>query len=74
MWPAVLCCGVLWTGDYYCDAMEELYSTFKAAGCEMLGTWPTEGYEHSESKVGEHWGGGGRAVDCAQRLSVLSLI
>ncbi len=39
-------------GDYFCDAMEELYSSFKAAGCDMVGTWPTEGYEHSESKVG----------------------
>ena len=39
-------------GDYFCDAMEELYSSFKAAGCDMVGSWPTEGYEHSDSKVG----------------------
>lgn len=39
-------------GDYFCDAMEELYSSFAAAGCDMVGHWPTEGYEHSESKVG----------------------
>jgi hypothetical protein len=39
-------------GDYFCDAMEELYSSFAAAGCDMVGAWPTDGYEHSESKVG----------------------
>jgi hypothetical protein len=39
-------------GDYFCDAMEELYSSFAAAGCDMVGHWPTDGYEHSESKVG----------------------
>lgn len=39
-------------GDYFCDAMEELYSSFRAAGCDMVGHWPTEGYEHTESKVG----------------------
>jgi flavodoxin len=38
-------------GDYFCDAMEELYSAFTAAGADMVGTWPTEGYVHSESKV-----------------------
>lgn len=38
-------------GDYYCDAMEELYSSFAAAGADMVGHWPTEGYEHSESKA-----------------------
>lgn len=38
-------------GDYFCDAMEELYSSFAAAGADMVGKWPTEGYEHSESKV-----------------------
>jgi flavodoxin len=41
-------------GDYFCDAMEELYSSFKAAGCDMVGSWPTEGYEHSDSKVCPH--------------------
>lgn len=38
-------------GDYYCDAMEELYTTFKAAGANMYGHWPTKGYDHSDSKA-----------------------
>jgi hypothetical protein len=38
-------------GDYFCDAMEELHSSFAAAGADMVGAWPTDGYEHSESKV-----------------------
>lgn len=38
-------------GDYFCDAMEELYSSFAAAGCDMVGLWPSQGYEHSESKA-----------------------
>ena len=38
-------------GDYFCDAMEELYASFAAAGCDMVGHWPSQGYEHSESKV-----------------------
>ncbi|WIA37561.1 hypothetical protein OEZ86_014468 [Tetradesmus obliquus] len=38
-------------GDYFCDAMEELHSSFAAAGADMVGAWPTEGYEHSESKA-----------------------
>lgn len=31
--------------------MEELYSSFAAAGADMVGAWPSQGYEHSESKV-----------------------
>jgi len=37
-------------GDNYCDAIEELHSTFAAAGAKMLGYVSSEGYEHSESK------------------------
>lgn len=40
-------------GDYFCDAMEELHSSFAAAAADMVGLWPTQGYEHSESKVRE---------------------
>jgi hypothetical protein len=47
-------------GDYYCDAMEELYTCFKAAGAHMTGHWSTEGYHHNESKVGRMQRGGGR--------------
>ena len=41
-------------GEYFCDAMEEIYSTFKSAGAKMVGHWPAEGYEHEGSKVGTH--------------------
>merc|ERR1712187_163664 len=37
-------------GDNYCDAIEELHSTFAAAGAKMLGYVSSAGYEHSESK------------------------
>ena len=36
--------------DNYCDAMDELESCFKKQGAEVVGAWPTEGYEHEESK------------------------
>jgi flavodoxin I len=36
--------------DNYCDAMDELDSCFKAQGAEIVGAWPTAGYEHEESK------------------------
>lgn len=36
--------------DYFCDAMEELYSTFKGAGADMVGHFPCEDYEFEESK------------------------
>lgn len=38
-------------GEYFCDAMEELYSTFKAAGAKMVGHWPADDYQHEDSKV-----------------------
>jgi len=37
-------------GDNFCDAIEELHSTFSAAGAKMLGSVSSEGYQHSESK------------------------
>merc|ERR1711879_1000537 len=37
-------------GDNFCDAIEELHSTFAAAGAKMLGYVDSTGYEHSESK------------------------
>lgn len=37
--------------EYFCDAMEEIYSTFKATGAKMIGHWPADGYEHEGSKV-----------------------
>jgi len=38
-------------GDNFCDAIEELHSTFAAAGAKMIGFVPDSGYElYSESK------------------------
>merc|ERR1719399_2007811 len=37
-------------GDNFCDAIEEIHSTFQAAGAKMLGYVDSSGYEHSESK------------------------
>jgi len=37
-------------GDNFCDAIEELHSTFAAAGAEMVGATSSEGYSHTESK------------------------
>jgi len=36
--------------DNYCDAMDELEECFKKQGATIVGQWPTEGYEHEESK------------------------
>ena len=36
--------------DNYCDAMDELEECFKKQGAEVVGQWPTEGYEHEDSK------------------------
>ncbi|EIE22982.1 flavodoxin IsiB [Coccomyxa subellipsoidea C-169] len=38
-------------GEYFCDAMEELYSSFKASGAKMVGHWPADGYQHEDSKA-----------------------
>lgn len=37
--------------EYFCDAMDEIYTTFKATGAKMIGHWPAEGYEHEGSKA-----------------------
>jgi len=37
-------------GDNFCDAIEELHSTFAAAGAKMVGYVSSEGYQHGESK------------------------
>jgi len=36
--------------DYFCDALDEVYTTFSGAGAEMVGHFSTEGYEFDESK------------------------
>jgi flavodoxin I len=37
-------------GDNFCDAIEELHSTFAAAGAKMLGYVADGDYQHTESK------------------------
>merc|ERR1719451_114241 len=37
-------------GDNFCDAMDELKTCFEGRGAEIVGAWPTEGYDHMESK------------------------
>ena len=37
-------------GDNFCDAMDELTTCFKNQGADIVGSWPTEGYDHMESK------------------------
>ena len=37
-------------GDYFCDAMEELYTAFSKAGANLIGKVPTDGYTFNESK------------------------
>ncbi|QDZ24853.1 flavodoxin [Chloropicon primus] len=37
-------------GDYFCDAIEEVYSAMKSAGATMVGSVATDGYDFSESK------------------------
>jgi len=37
-------------GDNFCDAMDEIHSTFKAAGAKMVGYVDSSGYQHQESK------------------------
>merc|ERR1712071_734946 len=37
-------------GDNFCDGIEELHSTFEAAGAKMLGYVDASGYGHAESK------------------------
>merc|ERR1711920_1130215 len=37
-------------GDNFCDGIEELHETFKAAGAKMVGYVDASAYNHSESK------------------------
>tara|TARA_B100002052_G_scaffold291481_1_gene311545 strand:+ start:982 stop:1599 length:618 start_codon:yes stop_codon:yes gene_type:complete len=36
--------------DYFCDAMEELYTAFLQAGAKLIGKVPTDSYTFDESK------------------------
>merc|ERR1719484_420304 len=36
--------------DNYCDAMDELATLFEKQGATIVGAWPTDGYEHEDSK------------------------
>ena len=37
--------------ENYADATGELFDVFEGLGCEMLGSWSQEGYEHEASKA-----------------------
>lgn len=37
--------------DNYADATGELFDVFESLGCQMLGAWSQEGYEHDASKA-----------------------
>jgi len=37
-------------GENFCDAIEEMHSTFAAAGAKMLGKVDSSAYQHEESK------------------------
>ena len=37
-------------GDNFCDAMDELKTCFANQGADIVGAWPTDGYDHMESK------------------------
>jgi len=36
--------------DFFCDAMEELYSAFSKSGAKMIGKVATDGYTYDDSK------------------------
>ncbi|KAL3919430.1 MAG: hypothetical protein SGPRY_005634 [Prymnesium sp.] len=36
--------------DNFCDAIDELVTCFKNQAAEIVGSWPTDGYDHTESK------------------------
>lgn len=38
-------------GDYFLDAMGMLHDVIKAKGAQIIGYWPTEGYEFEASKA-----------------------
>ncbi len=38
-------------GDSFVDAMRDLYDIVKSAGATVIGEWPTDGYDHSESRA-----------------------
>lgn len=45
------CADAVSYSEYFCDAVEELYTTFSATGATMVGMWPSKGYDHHESKA-----------------------
>merc|ERR1712176_1603255 len=47
-------------GDNFCDGIEELHSTFKAAGAELIGYVDAGSYNHEESKSED----GGKFLGC----------
>merc|ERR1712087_676568 len=37
-------------GDNFCDAMDEIATCFKGQGAKIVGSWSTDGYDHTDSK------------------------
>lgn len=37
--------------DSFSDAMGTIYEAFKNSGATLIGSWPTDGYDYSESKA-----------------------
>merc|ERR1711920_963561 len=58
---AVFGCGVSeGYGDNFCDGIEELHATFKAAGAKMIGYVDASSYNHQASKSDQ----GGKFLGC----------
>lgn len=38
-------------GEYFCDAIAELANKSQSSGATIIGHWPSEGYEFTESKA-----------------------
>jgi len=49
--------------DEFLDAMGELYDIVSEAGAEVVGSWPTEGYDYNQSNAAEEDKFVGLAID-----------
>lgn len=56
--------------DTFVDAMADLADVCEDAGAEIIGQWPTEGYEHSESRAEEDGEFLGLAIDVERQAGL----
>ncbi|MCW8329106.1 flavodoxin [Photobacterium sp. SDRW27] len=56
--------------DTFVDAMADLADVCEDAGAEIIGQWPTEGYEHSESRAEEDGQFLGLAIDVERQANL----